>query len=85
MLAASASAENGETFDRGQALYENHCTSCHDVTVHTRDKRRAASVEDLRQFVLTWSFHGGLDWTSEEVDDVVDSINRRFYGFTVQP
>jgi hypothetical protein len=74
-----------ETFDRGEALYENHCTSCHEKSVHTRDTRRATSLADLRKWVATWSFHASLDWSSEEIDDVTDFMNRRYYHFTTQP
>jgi len=74
-----------ETFDRGQALYENHCTSCHDESVHQRDTRRATSRAELRKWVATWSFHASLDWSGEEIDDVTDFMDRRYYHFTTQP
>ena len=74
-----------ETFDRGQALYENHCKACHDTVAHTRTERRAASRSDIRQWVTTWSFHASLGWSDEEVDDVTDYLNRRIYHFNHQP
>jgi mono/diheme cytochrome c family protein len=74
-----------ETFDRGQALYENHCQTCHDETAHTRESRRATSVGDLHRWVATWSYHAALGWSGEEIDDVVDYLNRRFYHFTDRP
>jgi len=74
-----------ETFDRGEALYENHCTSCHDVVLHTRDTRRATSIAELRKWVATWSFHASLDWSNEEIDDVADFMDRRWYHFSGQP
>lgn len=72
-------------FDRGQALYENHCGSCHDKTVHKREERRATSLHDLHKWVMTWSFHAELGWSGEEIDDVVDFLNRRYYQFTDKP
>lgn len=74
-----------QDFDRGQALYENHCLSCHEATVHTRDTRRATSVVELREWVATWNFHASLGWSSEEIDDVADYMNRRYYHFTAAP
>jgi mono/diheme cytochrome c family protein len=74
-----------EDFDRGQALYENHCLSCHEATVHTRDTRRATSVVELRKWVATWNFHASLGWSGEEIDDVADYMNRRYYHFTAAP
>jgi hypothetical protein len=84
LLAVSGSSI-AESFDRGQALYENHCMSCHEATVHTRETRRATSLADLRKWVDSWSFHASLDWSSEEVDDVTDFMDRHYYHFTARP
>ena len=56
VLLAGSGSGVAETFDRGQALYENHCMSCHEATVHTREAHRATSLADLRRWVATWSF-----------------------------
>ncbi|UCH53538.1 MAG: hypothetical protein JSW09_01665 [Pseudomonadota bacterium] len=66
---------------RGQLLYEHHCTSCHESTVHVREKRRAKSINDLRGWAIHWSNHLKLNWTTEEVDDVVRYLNGRYYLF----
>ncbi len=50
VLAFFPSAASAE-FDRGQALYENHCKSCHEDWVHTREGRRVISMSALRQRV----------------------------------
>jgi len=84
LLAGSGSGV-AESFDRGQALYENHCMSCHEAVVHTRGTRRATSIAELRKWVATWSFHASLDWSSEEIDDVTAFMDRRYYHFTAQP
>jgi hypothetical protein len=47
--------------------------------------RRATSFADLRKWVSTWSFHASLDWSSEEIDDVADFMDRSYYHFTAQP
>jgi len=70
-----------ETFDRGQALYENHCVACHETEIHTGAERRATSRRDIRKWVTTWNFHAGLGWSEEDVGDVTDFLNRRFYRF----
>lgn len=85
-LAAAAAlfacaAAGAESFDRGQALYENHCRTCHEPQVHQRDSRRASSYADLQQWVSTWSWHAGLGWSAEEIADVVDYLNRQYYHF----
>ncbi|MEN8801067.1 MAG: cytochrome c [Thiogranum sp.] len=77
-LALFSSASLAE-FDRGQALYENHCMECHESWAHTRDGRHVSSLDVLRKRVEAWSIHTGLGWGKEEVDDITDYLNRRFY------
>jgi mono/diheme cytochrome c family protein len=81
VLAFSSPASLAE-FDRGQALYENHCMECHESWAHTRDGRHVASLDALRKRVAAWSIHTGLGWSNEEVDDVTDYLNRQFYQLT---
>ena len=80
-LAYSSPASLTE-FDRGEALYKNHCMECHESWAHTRDGRRVSSIDVLRQRVAAWSIHTGLGWSNEEVDDVTDYLNRQFYQLT---
>jgi len=80
MALPTLSAAQGETeFDRGRALYENHCQSCHEALAHTRDNRVVTDVEGLRARVTSWSVHSGLNWSANEIDDVTRYLNRRFY------
>lgn len=67
------------TFDRGQALYENHCRTCHESWAHTRDGRAARTLEDIRARVKAWSIHSDLDWNDEDVDDVTQFLAERYY------
>ena len=67
---------------RGQLLYENHCTSCHESTVYIRERRRARSLNDVRGWAVHWSNHLKLNWGAEEVDDVVRFLNGKFYRFS---
>ena len=72
-------------FDRGEALYENHCEECHDGLAHTRKGSQINSMGDLRSWVASWSAHSRLGWSSEDVDDVVEYLNNRFYHLTDKP
>ncbi len=81
VLAAAPALGAGQGFDRGQALYENHCEACHEAGAHKPEKRRATSLGDLRARVAAWSMHAGLGWGSAEIDDVTRYLNRRFYRF----
>lgn len=67
--------------ERGRALYENQCETCHDGWAHSPAHRKARSLADLRRRTAAWSTHGGLDWSSEEIDDVVEYLNAHFYHF----
>lgn len=64
---------------RGQLLYENHCQGCHQSVLHIRNNRRAKTVAELKGWVLRWSGELRLGWQAEEVEDVVQYLNRRFY------
>ena len=70
--------------DRGQLLYENHCTTCHESSVHHRQTNKARSVKDIRQWVIHWSIHLKLNWGDDDVDVVTEYVNRRFYQFTTE-
>lgn len=69
------------TGSRGQMLYENHCQVCHTSVVHVRETRRARSLKDLEYWVTRWSGELKLPWSAEEISDVVDFLNRRYYKF----
>lgn len=79
ILPGIPAAQEPPPFDRGQALYENHCQSCHEVLAHTRENRTVTTVEGLRERVWSWSVHSGLNWRADEIDDVTRYLNRRFY------
>jgi mono/diheme cytochrome c family protein len=85
----AASAVNSplaaQEFDRGQALYENHCKECHEAHAHTREGSRINSMGDIRSWVASWSAHSKLDWSSEDVADVADYLNKKFYHLTDKP
>lgn len=66
---------------RGLCLYENHCLECHESVVHIRDARKAQSVAAVRDAIRRWATVLKLDWSAQEVDDVLEHLNARFYRF----
>jgi len=66
---------------RGQALYENHCSTCHDTNVHKRQNHIVKSMEELRVWVAAMGAHTGLDWRAEDIGDMAFYLNRRIYKF----
>lgn len=78
---AKPSAPRPYTASRGQLLYENHCTRCHTSTLHVRQARRAESLKALQGWVIRWSDEEQLNWSGEEIADVVEYLDRRYYKF----
>lgn len=64
---------------RGRLLYENHCTACHESVLHVREAKRARTLPELRAWVVKWSVYQKLRWRKEEIEDVVNDLNTRFY------
>ena len=81
-LAVLVTAPSAQT-ERGRLLYENHCAECHTTEVHFREKRKAQSLDDVREWVLRWQAELELDWTGADVDDVARYLNGRYYQFVV--
>lgn len=67
---------------RGEMLYSNHCLGCHESMIHIREKRRVQHLEALRDTVTRWSQELNLNWSSEEIEDVVLYLNIRYYHYT---
>ena len=70
---------------RGELLYENHCTDCHESIIHIRDKRKARSIADIRAQIVRWQDVLTLQWTAQEVDDVLRLLNDRYYHYPLNP
>lgn len=70
-----------ETPSRGQLLYENHCTSCHESVLQIRARHAVRSLPELRAQVGRWAANSRLPWGKEEIEEVVRYLNSRHYGF----
>ena len=81
-LSALNTPLTAQEFDRGEALYNNHCKECHEGLAHMRPGSRISSRNEIRSWVASWSVHSGLQWSSEEVEDVADFLNRKYYHLT---
>jgi cytochrome c5 len=64
---------------RGQMLYENHCQGCHTSVVHVREMRRVRSMNDLEHWVKRWAGTLKLPWSADEIQDVIDYLDQRYY------
>ena len=77
-LAADAGAPDAA---RGQILYAAHCGACHTPGIHYRPDTLPMSRDDLRALIDVFRRQGGVAWTPEEIEDVVEYLNRTRYHF----
>lgn len=66
---------------RGKMLYDNHCLECHITEIHFRAKSKVKTVKELHQAVIRWKEELGLNWSSQDVLDVQDYLNEKYYQF----
>ena len=67
--------------ENGDDLHFEHCTGCHDSSVYTRENRNVRSLERLGSQVRFCKNSLELTWFDDEVDDVIEYLNKNFYHF----
>lgn len=67
--------------DGAEALYEEHCVKCHGSEVYTREDRKVSSYDGLVRQVQRCELSLQLTWFDDEIKDVADYLNGRFYHF----
>lgn len=66
---------------RGRALYDNHCQVCHSSAVHKRVNRIPVTRDELRDIVEHWQTQQKLQWSAQDVNDVVTYLSQTLYKF----
>jgi mono/diheme cytochrome c family protein len=79
--ADKAPATPASTPSRGQLLYENHCTKCHESLVHIRANRKSKSISDVQGWVSNWQVHEKLQWSTKDINDVTEYLIDQYYKF----
>ena len=64
---------------RGQLLYENNCSVCHETSVHKRNPRKADSMAKIKYWVTRWSTELKLNWPDSDINAVTKYLNSRYY------
>ena len=77
-LLAFPLAVRAQNTDRGELLYETHCTGCHGSVVHLRE-RHARTFDEIAAQVARWQASLGLNWSAPDIADVARHLDRRFY------
>jgi mono/diheme cytochrome c family protein len=78
---ALAYAQQNPIETRGELLYSTHCAACHTSEIHWREKKLATDLDSLKFQVRRWQASIGLNWTEDEITDVVSYLNAAYYGF----
>ena len=81
-LALSSLPSRGESPpspERGRLLYENHCVLCHTPKVHRRIPPVPANRDELRLIVMAWAKGQETRWSPQDIEDVVEYLERNFY------
>ena len=79
--APSSEAKMFSEVTRGQMLYENHCTSCHESTVYIRTKRKATNYKEVGNWVKQRADWLNLGWGIVEKQEVMQYLNERYYKY----
>ena len=85
-VAAPAQAADA---NRGKTLHDAHCTACHismtggdGSVLYTRKNRRVKTFEGLQNQVRWCETNLELKWFEEDIADVVEYLNTKYYSFT---
>ena len=81
LSAHAAMSAYSPNVDRGRALYEARCEQCHTPNIHSRPNKRALTRDELRGTVDQMRRVSSLGWTPEEIEDVVEYLDRTRYRF----
>ena len=79
--AAPALSQELRDARHGNLLYDTHCTACHTGQVHWRDHKLATNWDTLVEQVNRWQGNTGLRWNSQDIADVAQYLNDRYYKF----
>lgn len=62
-------------------LITDDCTGCHGNQVFSRQDRTVSSMPGLKARVRNCTAVSGADWSSDEMQAVVEYLNERYYDF----
>ncbi len=65
----------------GKTLHAKNCVSCHDNSQYTRPNRIIHTFGDLRARVEFCDTASKANFSSDDLDDVVEYLNADFYKF----
>jgi len=78
-LAVLAGAAGAQDAERGRALYETHCGTCHYERLHKRATTKIRTLAELRLEVARWAAETTRPIGPRDQDDIVEYLNRSHY------
>src|SRR5262245_36607581 len=66
-------------FERGRALYDNHCRMCHESLAFKRGDKIAKDYEEVRAQVNRWQTNTSLHWSVEDIENVASYVAKTYY------
>jgi len=84
LICAAAMPAFAQAPDRGQALYELNCLTCHYERIHKRDPSRS-TVRNLTQLRVEVAERAALTrqrLSVADLDEIAEYLNRTHYRFT---
>ena len=78
-LSAEPAKPQSPDIQRGELLYGNHCSGCHESEVHIRKKHKAKNVGDIQKQVARWASELHLNWSAADIKDVTHFLHQRYY------
>lgn len=65
--------------ERGELLYENHCSTCHEDHVHMRQGSSILTIDEVSAQVERWAKELKLGWNDQDVFDVREYLLSTYY------
>ncbi|MCG6897360.1 MAG: cytochrome c [Thiocapsa sp.] len=81
LLAVATATARAEAGEGAESLYEANCLSCHGSEIYTREGRLISSMDGLERQVQRCETALGLRWFDDDIKDVANYLNDRFYHF----
>lgn len=76
-----SSSAYAQVTDQGEQLHASKCQACHDSSVYTRANHFIQNRAALHAQVSRCSKQARADWTAQQIDDVVNYLDRKYYKF----
>ena len=81
LLTISATANAQGDANAGKQLHDKNCFGCHKTEIYTRPDRIIHGLGDLKNRVKFCESNNGLDWDTQQIEDVASYLNKAFYKF----